>query len=212
MADCKSSIQVLNARVGLFSYSENLSSQCISYSKPPSGATYHLELPQDQQLDTAKTSSLLVLACGATLWLFLALATFVPRLNSVWPKLLSITVALVLGNVQMLSVIKFLRYSVDAFPDYSTDVHYASRSLVVFSVGMWFVTAVFIGMCGVVMDPTGRGLSRNPPRVIDKKRTLPRVIDKKRTLSDVLQEPEFLEEDSKSGIVDNDPSKCDQVV
>jgi hypothetical protein len=77
---------------------------------------------------------------------------------------------------------------------------------------MWFVTAVFIGMCGVVMDPTGRGLSRNPPRVIDKKRTLPRVIDKKRTLSDVLEEPEFLEEDSKSGIVDNDPSKCDQVV
>jgi hypothetical protein len=210
IADCKSSIQIVDTRVGLFSYSETPSSQCISYSKPPDGITYHLELPQDQQLDTAQNTSLIVMTFGALLWLFLAVATFVPRLNLVWPKILSITVALVLGNIQMLSVIKFIRYTIDAFPDYSTDVHYASRSLVVFSVGMWFATAVFIGMCGIVMDPrTGREGSRNPP---------PRVVDKKRTLSDVLEEDEpaeSSEEDEdpeESGIVvDNDLSKCDVV-
>ena len=202
IADCKSSIQILTARVGLFSYSETPSSQCISYSKPPAGAAYHLELPQDQRLDTAQNSSLVVLAFGSMLWSFLAFAIFIPRLNNVWPKLLSIAVALVLGNVQMLSVIKFLRYTFDAFPDYSTDVHYASRGLVVFSVGMWFATAAFIGMCSVVMDPTSRALSRNPRRVLR--------VDKKRALSVVLEEePEFLEEDSESGNEDNDPSKCD---
>lgn len=200
IADCKSSIQILTARVGLFSYSETPSSQCISYSKPPAGAAYHLELPEDQQMDIAQTTSLVVLAVGAMLWLFLVFATFVSRLNSVWPKVWSITAALVLGNVQMLSVIKFIRFTVDAFPDYSTDVRYVSRGLVVCSVGMWFATAIFIGMCGVDMDPTGRQISRNPQR----------VVDKKRTLSDVLEEPEFVEEkDSESGVVDNDPSKCD---
>lgn len=202
IADCKSSIHILTARVGLFSYSETPSSQCISYSKSPAGTAYHLELPQDKRLDTAQNSSLVVLAFGAMLWLFLAVTIFIPRLNSVWPKLMSIAVALVLGNVQMLSVIKFLRYTFDAFPDYSTDVHYASRGLVFFSVGMWFATAALIGMCGVV---TSRPLSRNPPRVrVDKKRALSVVLEE-----EPEEEPEFLEEDSESGIVDNDPSTCD---
>jgi hypothetical protein len=78
-----------------------------------------------------------------------------------------------LDNVQMLSVIKFIWFTVDAFPAYSTDVHYASRGLVVCSAIMWFAPPVFIGMCDVIMDPTGWELCHNPPRVaVDKKRTL----------------------------------------
>jgi hypothetical protein len=124
-------------------------------------------------------------------------------------------VALILGNLQMLSVIKFIRFTVDAFPAYSTDVHYASRGLVFCSVGMWFATAVFIGMCGVAMDPTtGRGEQQQLRRS-----NLPRVVLDKRTraLSAVLEEeePEFkseLEPESGGTAVDNeipDESKCD---
>jgi hypothetical protein len=144
IADCKSSIQVGSEWFGLFSYAADNSESCVAYTEDslPTGLTL-----TDSQLVTARVASLIVVLAGLVLWMVLVFSPFCRSLNGVWPKLISISTALIIGNLQLLNVAKFVRFVLDGYPE--EKVFYEMKGVIVFSIIFWFLTAIAISLCGV---------------------------------------------------------------
>lgn len=83
---------------------------------------------------------------------------FWSQLNGVWSKIISITMSLVAGNVQLLSVVKFVRFALFAYPE--EHVRYHRRYVVFGSVLLWFATAFSISLCGVKQTSSTSSTSR----------------------------------------------------
>ena len=114
---------------------------CIRYSG------FEDSLDIDKQFRMAQVSALIVVPLGFIMCLVLVMAPFIRRLNGVWAKLLGVANSLVCGNLQLLSVAKFIRFFIDAFPD--SDVRYDNRFIAFGSVFFWLLTAITISICGV---------------------------------------------------------------
>jgi hypothetical protein len=141
IADCKASINVSSEWLGLFSHSRDEADSCMTYAKDP------LELLKDPQLPTAQVSSVIVVLLGFPLWLSLMLSPFWKFPNGVWPKIISIAISVVIGNLQLLTVVKFIRFVLDAYPEQK--VYYNNKGIIVCTVLFWFLTAIAISLCGV---------------------------------------------------------------
>jgi hypothetical protein len=146
--DCKSSVQVSSQWLGWFSHATD-SDSCISYYAEEES---ELDLTKDSQFRIAQVTSVMVFLLGLPLWLALVASPFLKFLNDVWPKITSIVISLIIGNLQILNVVKFVRSVLDvAYPD--DKVYYQSKGIVVCSVLFWFLTAIAIGLCGVKPMP-----------------------------------------------------------
>lgn len=141
--DCQSSIFVEGEWHGIFTHMPAATGEeCVSYRRHPLA-----NLPDDPQLVAAQIGSCVVLALGIPLWLCLAASPCWKRPNQVWPKIISISVALVIGNAQLFTVVKFIRYILMAYP--TAKVYYEHRAIVIGSVLSWLATGVAISLCGV---------------------------------------------------------------
>jgi hypothetical protein len=152
--DCKSSIYVAGEWHGLFTHASDDSGSCVSYRNHPLP-----NLPSDDpQLLAAQIGSAVVLLLGVPLWICLAASPCWKCPNQVWPKIISIIVALLIGNAQLFSVVKFIRRVLDAYPE--EKAYYDRRFVVMGSVFFWLLTGVAIGLCGV-----------KPPEITNQLRT-----------------------------------------
>jgi hypothetical protein len=134
-----------HGKFGYFSQSPGPDGYVTQYCSRYSGVDDSLE--KDQQFRMAQISALIVVPLGFIMCLVLIMAPFVRRFNGVWAKLLGVANSLVCGNLQLLSVVKFLRYFIQSFPGF--DVRYDNRFAVFGSVFFWLLTAITIGLCGV---------------------------------------------------------------
>jgi hypothetical protein len=165
IVDCKASINVSSEWLGLFSHARDEADSCITYAKDS------LELLKDPQLPTAQVSSVIVVLLGFPLWLSLMLSPFWKCPNGVWPKIISIAISVVIGNLQLLTVVKFIRFVLDAYPEQK--VYYNNKGIIVCSVLFWFLTAIAISLCGVKPAPVllaanRQGLSRSKQGELSK--------------------------------------------
>jgi hypothetical protein len=130
---------------GYVSFVEANSTQdvCMQYSTE-SPSRY---MDMDEQFRMAQVSAFMVIPMGFVLIAILVLAPFSKRLNGVWSRLLCVAGALVVGNLQLLSVVKFIRYFLRTYD--GLGVRYQSRFVVYGSVIFWLFTAITISICGV---------------------------------------------------------------
>lgn len=106
--DCRLGISIdTKWRYGILSYSDTESS-CAFYSKDE-GATI-LVVSQTRALAMA------VIPLGLMTWIGLLLTPFCKYLNGVWGRICLITASLVVGNLQLLTVIMFLKKLLATFP------------------------------------------------------------------------------------------------
>lgn len=104
-------------------------------------------LTMDEQFRMAQIAAFLVIPLGFVMIVFLLLVPCFRNLNGIWPKIVGLALALVTAILQLLSVVKFLRFFLSEFKD--DDVYYESRFVVYGSVVFWLLTIVAICICGV---------------------------------------------------------------
>jgi hypothetical protein len=114
----------------------------------------------DKEFRMAQVAAFLVIPLGMVMIVLLFMAPFFRHLNGIWSKIIGLTLSLVTGNLQLLSVVKFLRFFLDEFED--SNIYYQSRFVVYGSVVFWLLTAVAICIFGVkqraVIIPRERSL------------------------------------------------------
>ncbi|KAG7364730.1 hypothetical protein IV203_037932 [Nitzschia inconspicua] len=147
LCTCKFSVKVQDVgQFGYVSYVDGNSTDnvCRPYSAESASLLY---VDMDQQFRMAQVSAFMVIPMGFVLIMTLLLAPFSRLMNGVWSRLLSVAGALVIGNLQLLSVVKFIRYFLRAYD--GIHVRYESRFVVYGSVIFWLATAISVSICGV---------------------------------------------------------------
>jgi hypothetical protein len=93
-----------------------------------------------------------------------------------------------IGNLQLLNVVKFVRSILDAYPN--DKVFYQSKGIVVCSVLFWFLTAIAIGLCGVkpMSAPVNRRVPNQQERSSNNEISKAASEDTKDTKEDVANE------------------------
>lgn len=146
LCTCKFSIQVQDiGQFGFISYidTNSTTNQCVSYLA--TNASLYVDM--NRHFRMAQVSAFIVIPTGFILMVVLFLTPFSRRLNGIWSRLLSVTGALIAGIIQLLSVVKFIRYFLHAYD--GVQVRYQSRMVVYGSIVFWLLTAITVSLCGV---------------------------------------------------------------